>query len=220
MTLIRTPSTTLSRALRSANSTATEWADSDRGYCVLSRRPEAKTNDAGVDVGYPYNPGLAVKGDGFYRLGDEGSGAPNRLILLPFSEGEPGYGFVVRLYELRRLVGRPDAAANGPEGSRELWLCCLRSELLCSTADRPVGLSDDAGGRWPLSATERLCDSVQITSGPPGDGPSGTGGTVSTYPDQIAYAVLPLSGPQMIAFDFRPADSTYARPMNALWAVC
>lgn len=198
--LIETVTSVASKVLTGGNSTATGFA----GYAVFTQKPGLSASNGDGSRGYPANPGMTA-GDGFILSGDGGAKAENRIKLIPYSEGPPLYQFRVRVYDCVQAVSDLNRVGT--------WLALLQAEFLCSTSE----VTGYAGGT--IAENERLCDGLTPTAGVPGCGPSGIGFTVTTYQNQIAYAVVALPGPRLVAVDFAPDDPGTVFGMNALWAV-
>ncbi len=177
--LLETLSTNLTKALTQGNSTAT-LPNQNSGQPL------------GIRVGPPTMP-LAdgTTPDGVVKMGEGGDNAPNRVLLMPYGDGLPGSPFWMQVFGWRSVV--PPNTGNQPF----LWVPVLLGSFACVLGD--LGGPGPAPTGYPISETERLCDS------------QGVG-----YPDSYVVDVL---GSRFLTFDFQqgaPSDAPVG--MNCLYA--
>lgn len=157
-------------------------------------------------------------GAGVFPMGEGGSKAPCRLLLMPFAEGSPGSTFVMRLYGWRPV-------GQGGPGRAELqvWVFHVLAQFLCFTGAIPGPIlkgTDFSENRLALKTTENLCDSLVLQKGVLGlDGFLSTDVPGSGCP---ATALVEIYGAKYVSFDFAQWPSVGPSGgvigMNCLWA--
>ena len=154
----------------------------------------------------------APSGEGSFQWGYLGDHGPNRILLIPFAEAAAGANFSFRIYSWREL--------SWPSGATVVdeWIPLFLAEFACTTCNRAGAAADTPSvSTNTLLDSERVCDTITLTQGSLGTGPSGSGFINSTGPgtDLVAYAFVDVGGARFVSFDFQQIDPV---GMNCLWA--
>ncbi len=145
-------------------------------------------------------------GNGVFQAGQNGMISPRRIKIIPFAHGNAGLQFSMRVFAWEQLYG------SGNENSI-VWVPLLLVELLCTICNQPGPAEGYPGSITSLlGPTDQACDTISVVQGNLGN----LGFVTSTGPgtDLIAFAMLDLTGPKLIQFDFQQSDPV---EMNAMW---
>ncbi len=200
--LIETVSTIWKRALARENSVQqTFWTPT-----VLTMRPDFPQSTLPVSASGDAPDGLwAAAGT------PPGALTQNRLMVMPWSDGGVGQQFSLRIWGFT-VHNTTDSA----------WLPLFLCELLCMTADQPIGTSiatasDPTANSFPKDG--RLCDTITLTAGTLGGGQINSTGPGTNIP---AWVTVDFYGSQWFFFDFEtsePGGNIAETPFgaNAFW---
>lgn len=201
---------------------------------ILTRCPSsplAKAFQANVQQDY-YDPVFFTLGaptkrnrtsdHGVFPAGEGSSFAAQRILLMPYGEGQPGQFFYMRLYGWRSIRDR-QGAVQPPT----VWVFTILAEFMCRLGSLPGPVTSQGmapagqGFGLPISPTENLCCSVLLLGGTLGAGYYNVMPASWNYPASVA---VDLAGSQMFSFDFAqgsasPAAGITGVATNCLWAL-
>ncbi len=143
--------------------------------------------------------------DGYWKMGAGGELAPNRILMMPYGEGQVGQQFRMRLYYVNHI---------SDNSSDWVWMTALLIECICTIGELagppnlgPVG----SGSERQITDGNRFCQSIA-----PVVGSYGKDGDLNTDTGFPAFVIAAINGARFIGFDFKQIDENVT--MNALWA--
>ncbi len=142
---------------------------------------------------------------GSMTMGSNGIFAPNRLLLMPFGEGELGQTFSMRLYYINHVS----------DDSRDwVFVTALLIEFVCTLGSLPGPMiaNDPSGNQYrQIHGSDNFCQSLAATAGS-----YGKDGDINTDTGFPAFSLVAIDGARFVGFDFKAIDENVT--MNALWA--